>query len=104
MSQNRSYQNADIYLESEILNDHALLVKDGLVAGIVPRSESPADFEIINLESNSIAPGFVDLQVNGGGGILFNSHQDYGICERGGSGASAHWCHFNFPDLLHTQD
>nr|WP_272212846.1 N-acetylglucosamine-6-phosphate deacetylase [Marinicella sp. W31]MDC2878769.1 N-acetylglucosamine-6-phosphate deacetylase [Marinicella sp. W31] len=33
----------------------------------------PADAEIIRADGHMIAPGFVDLQVNGGGGVLLNN-------------------------------
>lgn len=49
--------------------DTALLVEGGHVAGI---GDVPAGATIRTLPSGTITPGFVDLQVNGGGGVLFN--------------------------------
>lgn len=54
----------------------ALLVEDGRVCGIVPESVVPAGAERIELDGGLVAPGFVDLQVNGGGGVLFNERPD----------------------------
>ena len=54
-------------------DDAALLIEFGYVAGIVPASGIPANAERITLDGGMIAPGFIDLQVNGGGGILFNN-------------------------------
>ena len=52
--------------------DHALILgADGQVT-VVPRNSLPEGCPIRLLEGGVIAPGFVDLQVNGGGGILFN--------------------------------
>lgn len=51
----------------------ALLVEFGYVAGIVSASEIPANTERVELDGGMIVPGFIDLQVNGGGGILFNN-------------------------------
>lgn len=51
--------------------DAALVVEEGSVAGIVPAGRT-ADMETVHLGTGCIAPGFVDLQVNGGGGALFN--------------------------------
>lgn len=50
--------------------DAALAMEDGRVAAIVPHAEAPAP----RIESDGLllAPGFVDWQVNGGGGVLFN--------------------------------
>lgn len=50
----------------------ALLVSDGIVFGIVPQERIPADFELTPLGGGLLAPGFIDLQSNGGGGVLFN--------------------------------
>jgi N-acetylglucosamine-6-phosphate deacetylase len=47
-----------------------LLVVDGIVAGIA--DAVPADARIIDLDGGFLAPGFVDLQVNGGGGVMLN--------------------------------
>ncbi|KFL31591.1 N-acetylglucosamine-6-phosphate deacetylase [Devosia riboflavina] len=51
----------------------ALLIEFGYVAGIVPASDIPANAERVTLDGGMIVPGFIDLQVNGGGGILFNN-------------------------------
>ncbi len=54
-------------------DDTALLIEFGYVAGIVPASEIPANAERITLDGGMIVPGFIVLQVNGGGGVLFNN-------------------------------
>ena len=54
-------------------DDAALLIEFGYVAGIVPASDIPANAERVTLDGGMIVPGFIDLQVNGGGGILFNN-------------------------------
>ncbi|MGV3574812.1 MAG: N-acetylglucosamine-6-phosphate deacetylase [Devosia sp.] len=54
-------------------DDAALLIEFGYVAGIVPAGDIPANAERVALDGGMIVPGFIDLQVNGGGGILFNN-------------------------------
>jgi N-acetylglucosamine-6-phosphate deacetylase len=54
----------------------ALLIRGGSVEGIVARDAVPADVEIRDLKGGMLAPGFVDLQVNGGGGVMLNDHPD----------------------------
>jgi N-acetylglucosamine-6-phosphate deacetylase len=49
----------------------ALLVEGDAVTGIVPAGDVPAGTSRIDAGA-LLAPGFVDLQVNGGGGIMFN--------------------------------
>ena len=42
----------------------------------MPLSQVPADAERIDVGGGVLAPGFIDAQVNGGGGILFNERPD----------------------------
>jgi N-acetylglucosamine-6-phosphate deacetylase len=53
--------------------DAALLIEFGHVCGIVSADAVPAHAEVVYLAGGSIVPGFIDLQVNGGGGVLFNN-------------------------------
>ncbi len=50
----------------------AVLVSGGRVVAVVPDDRVPARARRIALGGRVLAPGFVDLQVNGGGGALFN--------------------------------
>ena len=54
-------------------NSVLLLAKDRC-AGVIDREQVPVDFEMVELDGGLLAPGFIDLQVNGGGGVLFNDH------------------------------
>ena len=58
--------------------DAALLIEFGMVSAIVPSGDVPARAERVHLDGGSIVPGFVDLQVNGGGGVLFNNDPSVG--------------------------
>ena len=49
----------------------ALVINGGVVEGLMA-ADSPSDAIRIPAEGAMIVPGFVDLQVNGGGGALFN--------------------------------
>lgn len=51
----------------------AIVVESEQVRSIVPLADVPADMEVERLDEGFLAPGFVDLQVNGGGGILLNN-------------------------------
>lgn len=44
-----------------------------MVAGIVAQTDVPEGADLRWLDGGVIAPGFVDLQVNGGGGVMFNA-------------------------------
>ncbi|MCC7394398.1 MAG: N-acetylglucosamine-6-phosphate deacetylase [Sphingomonadaceae bacterium] len=58
------------------LADHALLVDGGRIRGIAPQSTLDAHLPATDVGGCRIVPGFIDLQVNGGGGILFNDAPD----------------------------
>lgn len=53
-------------------NRCAVIVRDGVVERIEAGGEVPAGMTVIELDGGMIAPGFVDLQVNGGGGVMLN--------------------------------
>lgn len=50
----------------------ALLLEDGQIAGIIPEHRVPSGVERLALGGGQLVPGFIDVQVNGGGGVLFN--------------------------------
>lgn len=52
--------------------DCAILFDNQTVHSIVPRGGDHRGAELVELEGGMIVPGFIDIQVNGGGGILLN--------------------------------
>lgn len=74
-----AYTGADIFDGMIRHLGAALLVKDEKVVGI---GKVPATAQVHALNGGVIAPGFVDLQVNGGGGILFNDAQSVATLRR----------------------
>ena len=56
--------------------ESVLLIENGRSAGIVARGELQGDVPVETANGTILVPGFVDLQVNGGGGILFNEQTD----------------------------
>ncbi|MFL6612380.1 N-acetylglucosamine-6-phosphate deacetylase [Pantoea agglomerans] len=64
--------NGRIYSGHEVLDNHAVVVTDGRIARVCPREALPADIEQRDMAGANIAPGFIDLQLNGCGGVQFN--------------------------------
>jgi len=68
-----AYIGARIFDGAQWHDDAALLTADDRIAGIAPLADLPADAARIELDGGMLVPGFIDLQVNGGGGVLFNN-------------------------------
>ncbi|MGO9629705.1 MAG: N-acetylglucosamine-6-phosphate deacetylase [Xanthobacteraceae bacterium] len=53
--------------------DSAVVIDGGEIAAVGPRAELSNAIPILDLPANVwLAPGFIDIQVNGGGDVLFN--------------------------------
>ena len=64
---------SQIFCGERFYDDHALLVDGKSIVDIVDKNNTPDNFNKIELDQGILAPGFIDLQVNGGGGVLFNN-------------------------------
>ena len=72
MSRPAAYLAEAVFDGSELRPGAALAVADGRIAGILDPGRLAADCSLAELGPGILAPGFVDLQVNGGGGAMFN--------------------------------
>ncbi|HCH0916565.1 TPA: N-acetylglucosamine-6-phosphate deacetylase [Vibrio parahaemolyticus] len=64
--------NCKIYTGSDVLTDHAVIVENDLIQSIVPVAELPKGIEVKDLNGANLSPGFIDLQLNGCGGVMLN--------------------------------
>ena len=71
---NRHAVAADTVFDGARLHRDCAVVIDGPdIAGLVPRREVPEGMPVRALPAGIwLVPGFIDVQVNGGGGVLFN--------------------------------
>ncbi len=65
------FTGADIFDGHAMHEDAALVVEDGRVVAI---TRTPPDGARVVLQGGVISPGFIDLQVNGGGGSQVDGH------------------------------
>lgn len=76
MSQKIAFQGARIFTGETWINEGVLLVENGRIGGLPDEGEVPEGFEVVSLDRDTlIVPGFIDLQVNGGGGVMLNDDQ-----------------------------
>src|SRR5262245_39311167 len=80
--------------DSTVWHDEgAVLIGDGRILGIVAPADIPAAATVDRVEGGVLVPGFIDAQVNGGGGVLLNdaptarsmeliwqAHRRFGTC------------------------
>lgn len=64
--------NCKIYTGSDVLTDHAVIIENDLIQSIVPVAELPQGIEVKDLSGANLSPGFIDLQLNGCGGVMLN--------------------------------
>ncbi len=65
-----AFRNGRILTNAGFESGKTLLVRDGRIEGIV--NEIVGADRIVDLDGADLVPGFIDTQVNGGGGVLFN--------------------------------
>ncbi len=66
------FTGARIFDGERFHEDCDLVVEAGAVLAIVSHAERPREIKPRDLGGGILAPGFIDWQVNGGGGVLFN--------------------------------
>lgn len=64
--------NGRIFTGYDILDDHAVVIADGIIDRVCPRAMLDAALPQQDMAGAFIAPGFIDLQLNGCGGVQFN--------------------------------
>jgi len=65
--------NGRILAGERIVSGQTVLLAQGRIEAVVPAADPRCrDAGIVDLEGQLLLPGFIDVQVNGGGGVLFN--------------------------------
>lgn len=67
-----SLKGARIFDGDTMLNNKAVIVRDGRIAAVVAEEAVDESLPQIHLQGGILTPGFIDAQVNGGGGIMLN--------------------------------
>ncbi len=67
-----TFAGGPIFDGEMLVEGHAARFVDGRLDCFLPESQLSAGEVIENLSGDILSPGYVDLQVNGGGGVMFN--------------------------------
>jgi N-acetylglucosamine-6-phosphate deacetylase len=65
---------ARIFDGETMLDGHTVVIDAGRIAAVIPADQVASGVKISQAEG-LLAPGFIDVQVNGGGGVLFNDER-----------------------------
>ena len=78
--------NGRVISQGRILTAHAVVIEDGWIADIVSDEDSSLKgLAVHDLKGALLLPGFIDTQVNGGGGMLFNDDPSVATVHRIGA-------------------
>ena len=64
--------NGRILLPDGFVDGRTVLLDEGRIAAIVDEADLQPGVDLYDLGGGLLVPGFIDTQVNGGGGVLFN--------------------------------
>ncbi|MFT6926989.1 MAG: N-acetylglucosamine-6-phosphate deacetylase [Psychromonas sp.] len=65
--------NCKIYTTDQILSGHAVIIKNDKIDSVIAVTQLSSRIKTIDLLGANLTPGFIDLQLNGCGGIMFNN-------------------------------
>lgn len=64
--------NARIFDGTTFHDSKSVIVRNGVVDAIIEDAALPKGLDVIDGQGQTLAPGLIDVQVNGGGGVLLN--------------------------------
>jgi N-acetylglucosamine-6-phosphate deacetylase len=68
----QSLVNGRLLIGGDVVTGHAVVVEGERIVSVLQQKYVPSGAELYDLKGNTLVPGFIDTQVNGGGDRLFN--------------------------------
>ncbi|CUJ85385.1 N-acetylglucosamine-6-phosphate deacetylase [Ruegeria denitrificans] len=72
ISESKTYLNGAMFDGTRLLCNYAMTFRQGALAALEPEGAARSEGQVVDLNGDILCPGYVDLQVNGGGGVMFN--------------------------------
>ena len=64
--------NAVIYTGEKVLYEHAVVIENGLIQAVILEKDLAKEIPTVDLYGANLSAGFIDLHLNGCGGVMFN--------------------------------
>ncbi|EGR2421652.1 N-acetylglucosamine-6-phosphate deacetylase [Vibrio cholerae] len=64
--------NCKIYTGNDVLVKHVVIINGDKIEAVCPIEYLPSEMNVVDLNGANLSPGFIDLQLNGCGGVMFN--------------------------------
>ncbi len=64
---------ATVFDGEHFLQDHCVIVENGTITEVLETNRVPENIVCQQLQGGILAPGFIDIQVNGGGDVMLNN-------------------------------
>ncbi|WP_170374350.1 N-acetylglucosamine-6-phosphate deacetylase [Ruegeria atlantica] len=71
-SDSMTFRNGVLFDGERLHFDQVMTFRNGVLAALAAEETAQIEGQVIDLNGDILCPGFVDLQVNGGGGAMFN--------------------------------
>ncbi|WP_170347921.1 N-acetylglucosamine-6-phosphate deacetylase [Ruegeria atlantica] len=71
-SESMTFRNGALFDGERLHFDQVMTFRNGVLAALAAEETAQIEGQVIDLNGDILCPGFVDLQVNGGGGAMFN--------------------------------